>query len=120
MDLECARELLGAIPAERDASAFDPRNGRLWHARSRRELGLRHRLKLACDPHGLRQRERRVPPLGPEANHLFFVAVLTSGSRAPTRATWLFHRQVKREEAYLVQRYGAEYADYCGRVRRYL
>jgi protein-S-isoprenylcysteine O-methyltransferase Ste14 len=35
-------------------------------------------------------------------------------------ATWLFHRQVRREEAYLAQRYGAEYADYCGRVRRYL
>ena len=35
-------------------------------------------------------------------------------------ATWLFHRQVGREEAYLAQRYGAEYADYCGRVRRYL
>src|SRR5580658_7996227 len=35
-------------------------------------------------------------------------------------ATWLFHRQVRREEAYLAERYGAEYADYCGRVRRYL
>ena len=35
-------------------------------------------------------------------------------------ATWLFHRQVRREEAYLAQRYGAEYANYCGRVRRYL
>ena len=35
-------------------------------------------------------------------------------------ATWLFHRQVRREEAYLAQRYGAAYADYCGRVRRYL
>ncbi len=35
-------------------------------------------------------------------------------------ATWLFHRQVRREEAYLAQRYGAEYGDYCGRVRRYL
>jgi protein-S-isoprenylcysteine O-methyltransferase Ste14 len=35
-------------------------------------------------------------------------------------ATWLFHRQVRREEAYLAQRHGAEYADYCGRVRRYL
>ncbi len=35
-------------------------------------------------------------------------------------ATWLFHRQVRREESYLAQRYGAEYTDYCGRVRRYL
>ena len=35
-------------------------------------------------------------------------------------ATWLFHRQVRREEAYLAQRYGAAYADYCRRVRRYL
>jgi protein-S-isoprenylcysteine O-methyltransferase Ste14 len=35
-------------------------------------------------------------------------------------ATWLFHRQIEREEAYLAQRYGAAYADYCGRVRRYL
>lgn len=35
-------------------------------------------------------------------------------------ATWLFHRQVRREEAYLAERYGAAYADYCGRVRRYL
>jgi protein-S-isoprenylcysteine O-methyltransferase Ste14 len=35
-------------------------------------------------------------------------------------ATWLFHRQVTREEAYLARRYGAEYAAYCGRVRRYL
>ncbi len=35
-------------------------------------------------------------------------------------ATWLFHRQVRREEAYLAQHYGAEYADYCRRVRRYL
>ncbi len=35
-------------------------------------------------------------------------------------ATWLFHRQVTREEAYLAHRYGAEYAEYCRRVRRYL
>ncbi len=35
-------------------------------------------------------------------------------------ATWLFHRQVRREEAYLAERYGAEYADYCRRVGRYL
>ncbi len=35
-------------------------------------------------------------------------------------ATWLFHRQVRREEVYLAQRYGAEFADYCRRVRRYL
>jgi protein-S-isoprenylcysteine O-methyltransferase Ste14 len=35
-------------------------------------------------------------------------------------ATWLFHRQVLREEEYLKKLYGEEYADYCGRVRRYL
>lgn len=33
---------------------------------------------------------------------------------------WLFHRQVLREEAYLKEHYGAEYAKYAGRVRRYL
>ncbi|MGH7727303.1 MAG: methyltransferase family protein [Vulcanimicrobiaceae bacterium] len=32
----------------------------------------------------------------------------------------LFHRQVLREEAYLQQRYGAEYTAYRGRVRRYV
>lgn len=35
-------------------------------------------------------------------------------------AVWLFHRQVLREEAYLKQHYGEEYAQYCRRVRRYL
>jgi protein-S-isoprenylcysteine O-methyltransferase Ste14 len=35
-------------------------------------------------------------------------------------ATWLFQRQIRREEAYLATRYGAEYAEYCGRVRRYV
>jgi protein-S-isoprenylcysteine O-methyltransferase Ste14 len=35
-------------------------------------------------------------------------------------ATWLFHRQVLREEEYLKGRYGQDYAEYCGRVRRYL
>jgi protein-S-isoprenylcysteine O-methyltransferase Ste14 len=35
-------------------------------------------------------------------------------------ATWLFDRQVRREEAYLAQHYGAEYANYRARVRRYL
>lgn len=35
-------------------------------------------------------------------------------------ATWLFHRQVRREEAFLARHYRAEYADYCRRVRRYL
>jgi protein-S-isoprenylcysteine O-methyltransferase Ste14 len=34
-------------------------------------------------------------------------------------AIWLFHRQVLREEEYLKQHYGEEYADYCSRVRRY-
>ena len=37
-----------------------------------------------------------------------------------TAAIWLFHRQVLREEAYLKQHYGHEYAAYCRRVRRYL
>lgn len=35
-------------------------------------------------------------------------------------ATWLFHRQVRREEIFLAGHYGAEYAEYCKRVRRYL
>jgi protein-S-isoprenylcysteine O-methyltransferase Ste14 len=35
-------------------------------------------------------------------------------------ATWLFHRQIRREETYLARRYGAAYADYCKQVRRYL
>ena len=35
-------------------------------------------------------------------------------------AVWLFHRQVLREEDYLKQHYGAEYTEYCRRVRRYL
>lgn len=32
----------------------------------------------------------------------------------------LFHRQVLREEKYLQAHYGAEYAEYCKRVRRYV
>lgn len=35
-------------------------------------------------------------------------------------ATWLFHRQVLREEEYLREHYGAEYEEYFRRVRRYL
>ena len=35
-------------------------------------------------------------------------------------ATWLFHRQVLREEEYLSRHYGQAHADYCNRVRRYL
>jgi protein-S-isoprenylcysteine O-methyltransferase Ste14 len=35
-------------------------------------------------------------------------------------ATWLFHRQVLREEEYLKQHYGREYLEYSNRVRRYL
>ena len=35
-------------------------------------------------------------------------------------ATWLFHRQVLREEEFLKQRYGQEYREYCQRVRRYI
>lgn len=34
--------------------------------------------------------------------------------------TWLFHRQVLREESFLREHYGREYADYCRDVRRYL
>ena len=34
--------------------------------------------------------------------------------------TWLFHRQVLREEAFLRTHYGQEYLEYCNRVRRYL
>ena len=34
--------------------------------------------------------------------------------------TWLFHRQVLREEAYLKNHYGQEYLDYSRRVRRYI
>jgi protein-S-isoprenylcysteine O-methyltransferase Ste14 len=33
---------------------------------------------------------------------------------------WLFHRQVLREEAFLRNHYGQDYAEYCQRVRRYL
>lgn len=32
----------------------------------------------------------------------------------------LFHRQVLREEAFMRGHYGQQFADYCGRVRRYL
>jgi protein-S-isoprenylcysteine O-methyltransferase Ste14 len=35
-------------------------------------------------------------------------------------ATWLLHRQVVREEAYLRQRYGSEFTQYASRVRRYM
>ncbi len=35
-------------------------------------------------------------------------------------AILLFHRQVLREEEFMRQHYGAEYSDYCTRVRRYL
>lgn len=34
--------------------------------------------------------------------------------------TALFHRQVLREEEFMRQRYGQDYDDYCGRVRRYV
>jgi len=34
--------------------------------------------------------------------------------------TWLFHRQVLREEAFLRTHYGQAYLEYCNRVRRYL
>lgn len=35
-------------------------------------------------------------------------------------ATWLFHRQVLREEEFLKEHYGGEYAEYRNQVRRYL
>jgi len=35
-------------------------------------------------------------------------------------ATVLFHRQVLREEGFMRQQYGQEYAEYCRRVRRYV
>jgi protein-S-isoprenylcysteine O-methyltransferase Ste14 len=35
-------------------------------------------------------------------------------------ASWLFHRQVLREETYLAEHYGNEFAEYCRRVKRYL
>lgn len=35
-------------------------------------------------------------------------------------AVGMVHRQVRREETYLAQHYGADYDDYCHRVRRYL
>lgn len=35
-------------------------------------------------------------------------------------ATWLFHRQVLREEEFLQGHYGEEFSAYCTRVRRYL
>jgi protein-S-isoprenylcysteine O-methyltransferase Ste14 len=34
--------------------------------------------------------------------------------------TWLFHRQVLREEVFMRRQYGDEYAAYCRRVRRYV
>ena len=34
--------------------------------------------------------------------------------------TLLFHRQVLREEEFMRQRYGQEFADYCHHVRRYV
>jgi hypothetical protein len=34
--------------------------------------------------------------------------------------TWLVHRQVLREEAFMRRQYGEEYVEYCGRVRRYV
>ncbi|MFL0180274.1 methyltransferase family protein [Mycobacterium sp. SMC-15] len=33
---------------------------------------------------------------------------------------WLFNRQVLREEAFMRDHYGRDYAEYCSRVRRYL
>jgi protein-S-isoprenylcysteine O-methyltransferase Ste14 len=35
-------------------------------------------------------------------------------------AAWLVNRQVKREEGFLKEHYGEQYAQYCSRVRRYL
>ncbi len=35
-------------------------------------------------------------------------------------ATWLFHRQVLREEEFLKEHFGGKYAEYRNQVRRYL
>lgn len=35
-------------------------------------------------------------------------------------AVWLFHRQVTREEEFLMSHYDKQYSEYCDRVRRYL
>lgn len=35
-------------------------------------------------------------------------------------ATWLFHRQVLREEEFLKKQYPAEFKEYCAHVRQYL
>ena len=35
-------------------------------------------------------------------------------------ATWLFHRQILREEEFLIGHYGEEYTEYYNRVNRYL
>jgi protein-S-isoprenylcysteine O-methyltransferase Ste14 len=35
-------------------------------------------------------------------------------------ASWLFHRQVLREEEFMRSHYGQQFTDYCARVRRYL
>jgi len=35
-------------------------------------------------------------------------------------ATWLFHRQILREEEFMKGHYGDEYQEYCRHVRRYL
>jgi len=45
--------------------------------------------------------------------HWIFLLALLAGA-------WLLHRQVLREEEYLKVHYGAEYAEYSQRVRRYL
>ena len=34
--------------------------------------------------------------------------------------TWLFHRQVLREEEFMRRQYGDEYSAYCRQVRRYV
>jgi protein-S-isoprenylcysteine O-methyltransferase Ste14 len=35
-------------------------------------------------------------------------------------ATWLFHRQILREEEFMKGHYGEEYREYCRHIRRYL
>ncbi len=45
-------------------------------------------------------------------NWLFLVYLLAG--------TWLFHRQVLREEAFLKRHYRKEYEEYCQKVHRYL
>src|SRR5262249_29409619 len=50
----------------------------------------------------------------------FFIFPNWTGLITLGAATWLFHRQVLREEEYLGRHYGQAYAEYRRRVRRYI